>query len=242
MRKITIRSGVAWLVAGFALALAAYASCVGITWCTYGRPRRRVSSGEEDPLLDQFIPEYEVVERHSIRVAAPLAIAFEAASDMTIQQSAIVRAIFRTRALLLGSKSDMQVHPLGLAQQARAWGWGVLAEQPGREIVFGGATQPWLANPTFRALPPGEFRSFREPGYVKIAWTLRSDPIDATKSIIRTETRAVTTDPIARAKFRRYWSLVMPGTALIRRMGLRLVKGDAERRAHVAIARESLSL
>ena len=232
----TIRSGVRWLGAGAGLAVAAYASCVGITWCLYGHPKRQFSSGDDEPLLDEFIPEFEVVERHGIRVAAPVGIAFKAAREMNIQRSAIVRAIFKTRALLLGSEPDRDARPLGLAEQARAWGWGVLAENSGREIVFGGVTQPWLANPTFRALPPDEFRGFHEPGYVKIAWTLRADPIDATKSIVCTETRAATTDPSSRAKFRSYWSFVMPGVVLIRRMGLRLVKMEAERRARGAIA------
>jgi hypothetical protein len=158
---------------------------------------------------------------------------------MNIQQSAIVRAIFRTRELVLGSESEREVRQLGLLEQARAWGWGVLAEHPGREIVFGGVTQPWLGNPAFRALPPAEFREFNEPGYVKIAWTLRADPIGPTNSIVRTETRVATTDFGSRAKFRRYWSLVMPGSVLIRRIGLRLVKTEAERRARGAIAREN---
>jgi hypothetical protein len=232
----TIRTGVKWLGAGVGLAVAAYASSVGITWCLYGRGNRRVGGETQESQLDQFIPEYEVVERHGLRVAAPAGIAFEAACDMNIQQSAIVRAIFRTRALVLRSKSDEETRLLGLLEQAKAWGWGVLAEQPGREIVFGGVTQPWLANPTFRALPPDEFRRFHEPGYVKIAWTVRADPVDGTKSIIRTETRAATTDPGSRAKFRRYWSFVMPGTVLIRRLALRLVKAEAERRARIAMA------
>jgi hypothetical protein len=221
------------------LAVAAYASSVGITWCLYGRPKRQVGGEGEGSQLDQFIPDYEVVERHAMRVAAPAGIAFDAACDMNIQQSAIVRAIFRTRALILRSKSEEETRPLGLVEQARAWGWGVLAEQPGREIVFGGVTQPWLADPVFRALPPGEFRRFQEAGYVKIAWTLRADSIGAAKSIIRTETRAVTTDPSSLAKFRRYWSFVMPGSALIRRMMLRLVKKEAERRARGAIERNT---
>ena len=91
--------------------MAAYASCVGITWCLYGHPKRQVSSGGVDPLLDQFIPEYEIVERHGIRVAAPAGTAFEAACAMNLQQSATVRAIFRTRALLLGSESEQEVRP-----------------------------------------------------------------------------------------------------------------------------------
>jgi hypothetical protein len=36
-------------------------------------------------------------------------------------------------------------------------------------------------------------------------------------SIFRTETRAVATDAVARAKFRRYWSFLSPGISLIRR-------------------------
>jgi hypothetical protein len=34
-------------------------------------------------------------------------------------------------------------NPLGLVDQAKAWGWSELAEDPGREIVFGAVTQPW---------------------------------------------------------------------------------------------------
>ena len=158
------------------------------------------SSDDKDVLLDCFIPTYEVVERHHVRVAAPAETTFSAACNMNLQQSAVVRAIFKGRELILGGKPESS--PLGLMAQAKAWGWGVLAEDPGREIIFGGATQPWLANPVFRALPPDEFEAFHEPGYVKIAWTLRADPIDATKSVFRTETRVATTDPTSRAKFR----------------------------------------
>jgi hypothetical protein len=217
--------------------VSAYASYIGITWLRYGNPGHLVSTGTEDPLLDQYIPNYEVVEHHEIRVAAPAEIAFDASCEMDIEQSALVRAIFRTRALFLGSEEERKVRSLGLAEQAKAWGWGVLAQNPGREIVFGGVTQPWLANPAFRALPPDEFRGFQEPGYVKIAWTLRADPVDGTNSMVRTETRATATDPDSRAKFRRYWSFVMPGTALIRRFALRLVKADAERRARGMVAK-----
>ncbi|HXP83019.1 MAG TPA: hypothetical protein VN976_24175 [Verrucomicrobiae bacterium] len=239
-KSSTIRSGVRWLGVGAGLAIVAYASSVGITWCLYGHPKRKGGSETGESLLDQFIPDYEVVERHSMRVTAPAGIAFEAACEMNIHQSATVRAIFRTRALVLRSDPQRKARLLGLVEQARTWGWGVLAELPGREIVFGVVTQPWRANPIFRALPPAEFREFNDPGYVKIAWTLSSDPINPTKSIIRTETRATTTDPGSRAKFRRYWSLVMPGTILIRRIGLRLVKTEAERRARGAIERENV--
>jgi hypothetical protein len=109
-------------------------------------------------------------------------------------------------------------------------GWGVLAEAPGREVVMGAVTQPWKADVVFRSLPPDQFAAFNEPGYVKIVWTLRADPIGAHASIFRTETRAVATDAFARAKFRRYWAFLSPGIILIRRALLRPLKAEAERR------------
>ena len=45
----------------------------------------------------------------------------------------------------------------------RSIGWGVLAEVPGREIVMGAVTRPWMADVVFRPLPPEEFASFQEP-------------------------------------------------------------------------------
>jgi hypothetical protein len=68
---------------------------------------------------------------------------------------------------------------------------------------------------------------------VKIAWTLRADPVDGEASIFRTETRAIATDAIARARFRRYWAFASPGIALIRHLSLRPLQREAERRARI---------
>ena len=75
---------------------------------------------------------------------------------------------------------------------------------------------------------PTSSRRFANPTYVKIVWTLRADPIDATHSIFRTETRVMTTDSTARAKFRWYWACLSPGIILIRWTALRSLKGRAE--------------
>ena len=113
-------------------------------------------------------------------------------------------------------------------------GWGVLAVDPDREVVVGAVTKPWEANVTFRALPPDQFAAFNEPGYVKIVWTLRAEPISATESVFRTETRAIATDPGARSKFRRYWSFLSPGIVVIRWAVLGPLKSGAERCARLS--------
>jgi hypothetical protein len=224
------RSTGKWVAAGVGLAAASYATYVGVAWSRYGRMSQ--SSGEDaDALLNRFMPRYDVVERHHVRVGAPAEITFTAATEMDLQQSAVVRAIFKSREWIMGSHPTRNPVPRGLLAQMRSIGWGVLAEVPGREIVMGAVTQPWLADVVFRTLPPDTFAAFAEPDYVKIVWTLRCDPIGDAESVFRTETRVSTTSPAARAKFRRYWSLVSPGIILIRWMSLGPVKAEAERRA-----------
>jgi hypothetical protein len=219
-----------WLSIGIGVAAAAYGVYAAIAWLRYGHvaPPAR---DDEDALLDHFMPAYEVVERHHIRVAAPAEMTFAAACETNLLSSPISRAIFRAREIILGSTPEEADRPRGVLALTKSIGWGVLAEVPGREIVMGAVTQPWKADVTFRPLPPEDFAAFNEPGYVKIVWTLRADPIDAARSVFRTETRVIATDASARRKFRRYWSLLSPGIIIIRAVMLRPVKREAERRA-----------
>ena len=225
-----------WLAAGVGLAAASYTVYVAMTWYRYGHMTDQPSDEDADPLLDQFIPTYDVAERHHVQIAAPAGITLEVATEMDLQQSAIIRAIFKGREWIMGSHTPSDQVPRAFLAQMRAIGWGVLTEVRGREIVMGAVTQPWMADVVFRPLPPDEFAAFDEPDYVKIVWTLRADSLGAAESIFRTETRVLPTDPIARAKFRRYWSFVSPGILVIRWMLLRSVKTEAERRARAATA------
>jgi hypothetical protein len=230
-RTSHLRTAARRLAGAAGLAVVSYGLVAAVSWCRYGRVKQLAEDEGGDALLDRFLPVYEVVERHRTRVAAPAAVTFAAACEMDLERSPIVRSIFRSRELILGSRPDAAPRPRGLVALMKDLGWGVLAEAPDREIVCGAITRPWQADVVFRALPPDEFAAFREPGWVKIAWTLRADPLGADASIARTETRAATTDPAARARFRRYWSLFSPGIALIRRISLRDVKIEAQRRA-----------
>lgn len=83
----------------------AYVAYAGLTWFRYGRPTP-ADAEDADRLLDEVMPVYDVVERHHIHVAAPAEVTLAAACEMDLQQSAIVRAIFRAREVILGSKPD----------------------------------------------------------------------------------------------------------------------------------------
>jgi hypothetical protein len=228
-RNSRARGAARWTAGALGLAAGAYAACVGVTWLRYGHPTP-ATTDDADPLLDRFMPEYQVAERHHVNVMAPADITLSAAAAADLQQPLIVRAIFRARELVLGSHPDTTSRPNGLLAQMESLGWRVLAQNPGREIVVGAVTQPWMANVVFRGLLPDEFKGFCEPDYVRIAWTLRADPVSPTESIFRTETRVVTTDLTARRKFRWYWARFSPGIVLIRRVMLRQLKANAEGR------------
>jgi hypothetical protein len=218
------------LAAGIAISTASYGIYVATKWFLYGKPKHAVREGA-DPLLDTFMSVYEVVDRHAVRVEAPADLTFSAATQMDLQNCAVVRAIFKAREVILRSKPVDADRPRGIVAETKALGWGVLTELPGRQIVMGAVTKPWEPNPVFRTVPSQEFAAFKEPGYVKIVWTLRADPAGEGKSIFRTETRALATDVQARKKFRWYWSFLSPGILFIRRAMLPVVKAEAQRRS-----------
>jgi hypothetical protein len=217
------------LLGAAGLAVLSYAGYASRTWARYGRLRPR---GAPDPLLDRFMPDYEVAERHELRVRAPAEITFIAARDLDLSRSAIVRAIFAGRSLVMGADSAGDDAPAPLLEKALSLGWGILAEIPGRKVVLGAVTQPWNANVVFESVAPEAFASFDRPGYAKIVWTLEAQSIDAGTSIARTETRVMTTDPESHDRFRRYWAAVSPGVKLIRRQMLRVLRKSAEHMWH----------
>jgi hypothetical protein len=226
--KQASHSAIKWLSAAAGVTAAAYGIHAGVTWLCYGHAKFLSRKGT-DRLLDVFMPNYDVVDRHSVEVEAPAETTLRAAAEMDLGKCLPARAIFKGRELLLRSKPDNTVRPHGVLAMLKSFGWGVLAESPGRELVLGGLTKPWEPNPTFRAVPPDEFAGFDEPGYVKIVFTLRADGAGRDNSIFRTETRAIATDPISRKKFRRYWTFLSPGIIAIRRFILASVKREAER-------------
>jgi hypothetical protein len=224
-----VELGVGGAAALMGAAVVSYAAIVGATWLRYGHDGE-AAADEKDALLDVFMPQYDVSERHHVGIAAPADVTFGTLMDMNLDDSLVVRAIFKGREMLLGAEPDTKPKAHSLVAMTKELGWVLLAEMPGHEIVMGAVTRPWEGNVVFRGIPAEQFAAFNEPDYVKIVWTLRADAISRYSSIARSETRAVATDEAARRKFRWYWSRFSAGIVLIREMSMRMVKKEAERR------------
>ena len=224
------------IVAGSALlAGAGYAALVVWAWFRFGHSRPGPEGNGSDRLLDAFMPHYDIVERHHVQVRAGAAVTLASACEQDLQRSAVARAIFKARQLVLrGATADERPAGLPLLPELLSLGWGILADVPGREVVVGAVTRPWERTVIFQAIPADRFAVFQEPGFVKIVVSLRADPLGAGESVFRTETRAMATDAEARMRFRSYWSMVSPGVAAIRWLSLWPLKKSAERRARAA--------
>ncbi len=117
----TGRSAARWLAGGIGVAAATYGVYAARTWYRYGLAEPP-NSEERDRLLDQFMPVYDVVERHHVRVKAPAAVALAAACDMDLQESAVVRVIIQARELLLGATHVDRLSPRGLLAEMQSLG------------------------------------------------------------------------------------------------------------------------
>jgi hypothetical protein len=201
-----------------------------------------VQSEAETMLLERYLPHYDVTETHAVVIDADTDLTWQAARRGDLSQSAVIRALLEMRSLpnrlervFKGHSAESARPPLNLEDMERV-GFLLLGERPGHEIVFGTVVQPWKAVTDDDPLPQVEadgFATFDTPGYVKVAFNIRVEPFGSRRSLITTETRTVATDPASLRRFSRYWLLVGPFSALIRRLTLRIVKSDAERRSGV---------
>ena len=214
----------------FGAATLAYAGYVATSWLQYGR---FLTGAPVNPLLDRFLPQFEIDEKWEEEVKAPVEVTHAAALQFNLLRSPISRLIFRTRELLLGGRHEKSEAAKPFREAAREIGWVILSEVPGRSIVFAAVTKPWESNPHFIGLGPEEFKAFNDPGFVKIIFSIETDPLMLYTSVFRTCTRVATTDREARRRFRLYWAFLSVGIRIIRREILRLVKSEAERKAVV---------
>lgn len=192
------------------------------------------ASTEVPRAIDRFVPDPLVRECHETLVHAPASVVYDVACTLDVMGHPVVQAIIRMRERLMGAKISAPRPSRGTLAETMALGWRVLAERPGRELVMGAATQPWLADVKFEPVAPESFAACAEPDRVKIVWTLEAEPLSPSLTRFRSETRVVATDETARKKFLRYWRWARFGIIGIRLLMLPAVRREAERRAILA--------
>jgi hypothetical protein len=180
-------------------------------------------------LIDDFMPSFDVSERHHTLVMAPADRAFEATRRVDLARSRAIRGAIAVRAIpLVLRRRPMPRRSLTLDDLVRA-GFVWLGEDLDREIVLGVVGAFWRPTGGVRRIDASEFAAFSEAGVAKAAWNFRVIPDGDDRSFVITETRVRVPDEASRKKFLLYWAVIGAFSGLIRRQALALVKADAER-------------
>jgi hypothetical protein len=181
--------------------------------------------------LDQFMPLYQFSEFHSIRVAAPKEQVYKAIKQVTANEILFFQTLTWIRRFGRPGPESILHAPeqKPLLEVATRSGFLPLAEEPEHEIVIGTLV---VAPPGWRPASeptPQDFKALHAPGFALAAMNFRIEDAGPGVCLMTTETRVYATDAAASRRFARYWRVIYPGSALIRRMWLRAVKLRAEK-------------
>ncbi len=171
--------------------------------------------------LDDFLPAYEFVERHSLAIDAPRERIDSAFRAVAIADIPIARALWWLRRL--GRPTGDLTKPFVSGDLPGI----VLEDVRGEGIVLGLTGQFWKIRGGYRdATRPrtaDEFVAYARPDMCKAVIDFRIG-----EASLSTETRVHVADPSARGKFRRYWFVIRPFSGLIRILFLRAARKKAE--------------
>jgi hypothetical protein len=174
--------------------------------------------------IDEWLPEYQVSARYSIRVGSSPEKTAAALRKASFADLPIVRGLMRLRGYRLGN-AQRTASPV--TEGRRFGSFLELVANPG-EVVLGIAGRFWRPDGGIvRDLTADGFHDFQRIGYAKAVWNFFISPADGS-SQLSTETRVQTFGRAATVKFRLYWVIVGPFSGLMRTAMLREVKRIAE--------------
>ncbi|HVF30620.1 MAG TPA: hypothetical protein VNA22_06595 [Pyrinomonadaceae bacterium] len=169
-------------------------------------------------LIDEFLSDYDFVEKHGISIDADAATIYRAANEVNFGQSFVIRWLFRFRGL---SGENVTLRSL------RRTRFELLGETPNRELLLGLVGKFWTPRGDLKKVDAESFKTFDRPGYAKAVWNF-SLHTEGECSRLMTETRVRCLDAGSRRSFGFYWMFVRPFSGLIRMEMLRVIKQKAE--------------
>ncbi len=171
-------------------------------------------------LIDDFLPNYDVRERHQTKVHASVDEVYAAVRQLDISQAKLTQWLFRLRGIPTSSNFNLD--------DFLKMRFILLGERPNEELLLGLVGRFWTLSGKLRRLESEAYRNFNEQGYAKAAWNFSLSEEPNNSVLLETETRVYCLDGVSRKHFRLYWFLVGRFSGLIRREILQAIKRNAE--------------
>lgn len=191
-------------------------------------------------LIKELMPEPDIVMRHVRGVHAPPERVYAALFTTDFGKSGLISLLFALRGIpallaapreVLGRLRKRKADSALTLRRLTKEGFGLVAERPGQEIVLGVTGRFWKASAKLKPADREQFRMGPPPGEVLAAWSFQVEPAPDDHARLTTETRIKSADVDTRLTFKRYWLMVHPGSALIRRSMLAAIAREANRPA-----------
>jgi hypothetical protein len=186
--------------------------------------------------IDKFLPDYAFGEFHELSVDVDAGKAKEVFGSTGVKEIPVVHALMKIR---------------GIADDDMKKNYGTTSLVPGSEMIstpdfnfFTVAPDEWLmfmilkssmfGDKSGKPAPPEitsveQFTSFNDIGYVKVAANFRFIGNGNGRTILSTETRVYGLSQRDSRIFGFYWRMIYPGSAIIRRLWLDIIKKSAEK-------------
>ncbi len=181
--------------------------------------------------IDFFMPDYSFREYHEVRVNASPRQVMQAALRVSLADMPAARLLMRLRALAGGDGRDAawQKKPILELMATPGNGFLVLDVCQENEFVGGMAGRPWTSASPPPVTTVQQFQAFQAPGNIKVVFNFLARSLADGRTLLSTETRIRGNDARARRIFGRYWRIIYPGSAIIRRVWLDAIAARAER-------------
>jgi hypothetical protein len=193
-------------------------------------PYREKEAVPKATKLDDWMPRWQVGERHTIHVAATPEKVFAAIHAVRADEIFLFRTLIAIRRCgQTGPESIMNPpEEKPLLDVATTTTFLLLEEETSRELVIGTVIAAPRAERASGRLTPELFRKTLRPGVVLATMNFRVVTDDHDGSFLSTETRIYANTPSALRRFAVYWRIIHPGSDIIRRTWLRAIRQRAE--------------
>ena len=222
LRFVYIRTRpIALLICAFGLALSVAVLLL---------PYREQEAASHVTKLDDWMPRWQVRERHVLTIAAPPAKVFNAIHEVRADEILLFRTLTAIRRCGgTGPESILNApEQQPLLDVATQTTFILLEEESPRELVLGTVIAAPRAVRAAGKLGPDLFRKTLTPGVVLATMNFSVTPAENGRSNVATETRVYANAPAAARRFGIYWRLIHPGSDIIRRTWLRAIAKRAE--------------
>jgi hypothetical protein len=184
--------------------------------------------------IDTLLPVYSFNEYHEVIINASIDEVKHALQTTGVRDIPVILLLMKIRGISEYDKdmSDLVTNNQTMESSFKSPDFNFIVANPFELLTL------MIMKASAKTPPPAintlqEFKAFSEPGYVKIAVNFLFKNLNNGQTLVSTETRNFPLSPADSRIFGRYWRIIYPGSAIIRRLWLNTIARKAEQKSNL---------